>query len=89
MRKVSGADERGYIIRSGLDVLLRFCSFRSLCFLGNATLTPLVSMAWFSVYTEERDGFALRTVCGSNFSLGTLSRTDIQRTFEIDEERKR
>ena len=41
------------------------------------------------LYTEERSGFALRTVRGSNFSLGSLSRTDIQRTFEIDEERKR
>ena len=69
-------------------MLLRFCSFRSLCFLGNATLTPLASMACF-LYTEERSGFALRTVRGSNFSLGSLSRTDIQRTFEIDEERKR
>ena len=78
LREVSGADERGYIIRSGLDVLLRFCSFRSLCFLGNATVTPLASWYGF-LHAEERRGFACEPCTDRTFRLARYR----ERTFNV------
>ena len=67
------------------------CAFAS--FVRCVSLGARLQLHWSPwpgfLHAEERDRFALRTVRGLNFSLGSLSRTDIQRTFEIDEERKR